>query len=85
MWETMKGLAQWNPIYDRKDPRLKRGSNPGPLDKQTRAKSTELSGLLRDGWMDDCVFSSFSTVFKSYQDDVWVIMKGCGQWNTVYD
>ena len=33
---------------------------------------------LMDGWMI-CDFMSFSTVFQSYQDDGWVIMKGCVQ------
>ena len=28
-----------------------------------------------------CYFTSFSTVFLSYQDDGWVIMRGCVQWN----
>ena len=37
-----------------------------------------------DGWMT-CGFTSFSTVFQSYQDDGWVIMKGCVQWNPFYD
>ena len=36
-----------------------------------------------DGWMT-CNFTSFLTVFQSYQDDVWMIMKGCVQWNSVY-
>ena len=31
-----------------------------------------------------CNFMSFSTVFQSYQDHGWVIMKGCMQWNLVY-
>ena len=31
-----------------------------------------------------CNFTSFSTVFKSYQDDWQVIMKGCVQWNCIY-
>ena len=31
-----------------------------------------------------CNFTSFSTVFQSYQDDVRVMMKGCVQWNLVY-
>ena len=35
--------------------------------------------------MDGCNFTSFSTVFQSYQDDGQVIMKGCVQWNPVYD
>ena len=34
-------------------------------------------------WMT-CDFSSFLTVFQSYQGDEWVIMK-CLQWNPVYD
>ena len=36
----------------------------------------------RDGWMT-CDFTSFLTVFRSYQDDVWMIMKGCVQGNSV--
>ena len=31
-----------------------------------------------------CDFTPFSTVLKSYQDDGWMIMKGCVQWNPVY-
>ena len=34
--------------------------------------------------MDDLRFTSFVTVHQSYQDDVWIIMKGCVQWNSVY-
>ena len=30
----MKSCVQRNPVYVRKDSRLKRGSNPGPLDRQ---------------------------------------------------
>ena len=33
------------------------------------------------GWMI-CEFTSFSTVFQSYQDDRSMIMKGCVQWKT---
>ena len=36
-----------------------------------------------DGWMA-CDFTSFSTVFQSYQDDVWMIMIGCVQRNSIY-
>ena len=36
-----------------------------------------------DGWMT-CDFTSFSTVFQSYQDDGQMIMKGCVQWNPFY-
>ena len=32
-----------------------------------------------DGWMT-CDFTSFSTVFQSYQDDERLIMKDCVQW-----
>ena len=35
------------------------------------------------GWMT-CNFTSFSTVFKSYQDNGWPIMKGCVQWSLYY-
>ena len=37
--------------------------------------------------MDGCMtydFTSFSTVFQSYQDDGRLIMKGCVQWSPVY-
>ena len=36
-----------------------------------------------NGWII-CDFTSFSTVFQLYQDDYWVIMKDCVQWNLVY-
>ena len=32
-----------------------------------------------------CDFISFSTVFQSYQDDGWMIMKGCVQWSLISD
>ena len=35
-------------------------------------------------WLDDLRFNVLLTVFQSYQDDVWMIMKGCVQWNSVY-
>ena len=38
-------------------------------------------------WMDGrmiCDFTSFSTVFQSYQDDGRLIMKGCVQWSPIY-
>ena len=34
-----------------------------------------------DGWMT-CYFTSFSTVFQSYQGDGRLIMKGCVQWSS---
>ena len=30
-------------------------------------------------------FTFFLTVFQSYQDEVWVKMKGCVQFKSVYD
>ena len=44
---------------------------------------TSFGVTLNDGWMI-CDFTSFSTVFQSYQDDGRMIMKGCVQWNPVY-
>ena len=39
-----------------------------------------------DGWMDGrLVIYVPLTVFQSYQDDLWVIMKGCVRQNRVYD
>ena len=32
-----------------------------------------------------CDFTSFSTVFQSYKDNVMVMMKGYVQWNHVHD
>ena len=32
-----------------------------------------------------CDFTSFSTIFQSYQDDERLMMKGCVQWNPVYN
>ena len=32
----------------------------------------------------NCDFTSFSTVFQSYQDDARLIVKGCVQWNSLY-
>ena len=37
-----------------------------------------------NGWLT-YDFTSFSTVIRSYQDDGWVMMKGCVQWNPVYN
>ena len=46
------------------------------------APSVTLTGRM-DGWMN-CDFTSFSTVFQSYQDDGRLIMKECVQWSSVY-
>ena len=37
-----------------------------------------------DEWMI-CYFTSFTTLFQSYQDDGRVIMEGCVRWNLVND
>ena len=42
-----------------------------------------LFGVEMDGWMT-CNFTSFSTVFQSYQDDGRLIMKGSMQWSSIY-
>ena len=39
--------------------------------------------VILDGWMS-CNFTSFLTVFLSYQNYVKVIMEGCVHWNPVY-
>ena len=44
----------------------------------------DIALTLMDGWMT-CEFTFFSTVFQSYQDVGQMIMKGCVQWNPVYD
>ena len=49
---------------------------------QTPGRVIVVKGWM-DGWMT-CDFTSFLTVFQSYQDDGWMIMKGCVQWNSVY-
>ena len=33
----MKGYVRWNPVYDWKDPRLRQGSNSGPINEQVSA------------------------------------------------
>ena len=43
----------------------------------------KINGWL-DGWMT-CNFTSLSTFFQLYQDDGLLIIKGCLQWNPVYD
>ena len=63
---------------------LERLSHEG---KQTE-KSQKLFPLVKivekmDGCMT-CKFTSFSTVLQSYEDNEWMIMKGCVQWNPVY-
>ena len=37
------------------------------------------------GWIDNLRFMSFSTLLKLYQGDGRERMKGCVQWNSVYD
>ena len=48
----------------------------------------EISVIVLNRWLDDRVisdFTSFSIVSQSCQEDGWVIMKDCVQWNPVYD
>ena len=52
----------------------------GRFDKWTHVGMAE---WLAD-WMT-CEFTSFATVFQSYEDDGWAIIKDHVQWNTVYD
>ena len=40
----MKGCAQWNPTHDWKDPRLKRGSNPGLVAQWVKLWPTRSAG-----------------------------------------
>ena len=53
-----------------------------PIENGANMKMEEL--LPSNKWMDTCIFTSFSTVVQSYQDDGRVIIKGCVQRNTVY-
>ena len=49
-----------------------------------RSEQESLQRFEMDGWIN-CDFTSFPTVFQSYQDDGRVIVKGCVQWNPVSD
>ena len=53
-----------------------------PSEKEAIGKLMKLLDVSVDGWMT-CDFTSFSTVFQSYQDDGRLIMKGCVQWNSI--
>ena len=48
---------------------------------RTETEQTDWTDERMDGWMT-CDFKSFLTVFQPYQDDIWMIMKGCVQWNS---
>ena len=53
-----------------------------------RKQNTEMNAKTQtlqedDGWME-YGFTSFLTVFQSYQDDGKLIIKGCMQWNSIY-
>ena len=71
-------------LFKRNYSALQKGANtffksiPNMKSKQNRYELP-----LLDGWMT-CDFTSFSSVFQSYQDDGQMIMKGCVQWNPVY-
>ena len=63
-------------------------SNPGPLPlveciafigwKSGKATGNRMCGCVT------CDFTSFSTIFQSYQDDGRMIRKGCMQWIPIY-
>ena len=40
----MKGCMRWNLVYDFRDPRLKRVSDPGPLDQQGQRLTHRATG-----------------------------------------
>ena len=72
------------------------GSNVGPLGLGHLGPSSLDSNKFGKRWMDvwmdvlierwiDYDFTSFSTVFQSYQDDVLMIINSCVQRNPVYD
>ena len=50
---------------------------------QLNGQLVEACRNYQNGWMT-CDFMSFSTIFQSYQDDEWMIMKGCVHWNPGY-
>ena len=54
------------------------------MSNKNRSCKKELVQSGTDGWIDALRFKSFSTVFQSYQDDGWVIMKGCVQWKWLH-
>ena len=51
--------------------------------EKTARDHNYLNNERMDGWIF-CDFTSFLTLFQSYQDDGRMIMKGCVQWNPVY-
>lgn len=65
--------------------------------KHNENKSAFLFKLERDGQTDQeihlmnsfcrasCDYTFFSTVLQAFQDDERVKLKGCTQWNSVYD
>ena len=63
--------------------RISQALDCSPTNKEHVARSQLVTSrtnvtLHGDGWMI-CDFTSFSTVFQSYQDDGRLIMKGCVQ------
>ena len=49
---------------------------------QANKEDTPQLGI--NGWMT-CNFTSFLTVFQSYQVNGWMIIVGCVQWNPIYN
>ena len=61
--------------------------NPSVICHGNKQEVTNFVSLCKIRWVDvwmTCDFTSFSTVFQSYQDDGMLIMKSCVQWDSVY-
>ena len=41
--------------------------------------------FLSQGLVDDLRYNIILTIIQTYQEDVWMIMKGCVQRNHIYD
>ena len=57
---------------------------PRCLHEEIEDRDWMLKGITGYGWMDYLRFYIFFTIFQSYQDDEWLVMKGCMQKNSVY-
>ena len=56
-----------------------------PLSKWSHPFTIKILQIVStDGWMI-CNSTAFLTVFQSYNDDGWKIIKGCMQWFKIYD
>ena len=57
---------------------------PGGIKPEKDNPRPPLQGESNQEWII-CHFTFFQTVYRSYQDDEGMMMKGCVKWNTVYD